>query len=177
MSDDSRQKMKRRSVSSLLIASGMVLSGLILWYFLFGSCGYVTVKSSIKEMNKILYGWQALRDATIPEFSKNGAVTYETIAMMEEWRTLAYELKVPSCLAAARSTLIDAIESDTQTFKLAKDRISVDRKLAYLSSNAAFFIRYKQHIDLIETCAPTCNVDTDFRSLPEVLHKIIRGEE
>ncbi|MBC7876833.1 MAG: hypothetical protein H7Y59_06635 [Anaerolineales bacterium] len=183
MSDDPRQKMKAllqqvsRIVPPLLITSGIALSGLILWYLLYGSCGYVSVKSSIKDMNTILYGWQALRDTTIPEFSKNGAVTYETIAIMEEWRTLAYQLKVPSCLAGARSTLIDAIESDAQTFKLAKDRITIDKKLEYLSSNDALFVRYKEHVDLIESCAPTCNVDTDFHDLPEVLHKIIRGEE
>jgi hypothetical protein len=183
MSDDPRQKMKTihpevsRTVSSRMIAGGVVLSGLILWYFLFGSCGYARVKSSIKDMNKILYGWQALRDTTIPEFSKNGEVTYETIKIMDGWRRLAYELKVPGCLDGARSNLIDVIESDYQTFKLAKDRISIDRKLQYLSSNAALFVRYKQHVDLIEACAPTCNLDTDFPDLLEVLHKIIRGEE
>ncbi|MBC7876675.1 MAG: hypothetical protein H7Y59_05830 [Anaerolineales bacterium] len=171
MSDDPRHKMSP-IVSSLMISAGIVL----LCHFLFGPCGYVSVKSSIKNMNEIFYGWLELRDATIPVFSKNGAVTYETIKIMEEWRTLAYKLKVPGCLAGARSTLIDAIESDYQTFKLSQDRITVDKKLEYLSSNDALFVRYKQQVDLIEVCAPTCNVDTGFPDLLAVLHKIIRGE-
>jgi hypothetical protein len=167
----------RRIAPSLMTATGIVLSGLILWYFLFGSCGYVTVKSSIKEMNKILYAWQALRDTTIPELSKNGEVSYKTIIIMQGWRKLAYELKVPSCLDGARSNLIDAIESDYQTFELAKDRITIDRKMQYLSSNAAYFVRYRQHVDLIEACAPTCNLDKDLPDLFEVFQKIMRGEE
>lgn len=172
MSDDPRHKMGF-IVSSLMISTGIVL----LCHFLFGPCGYISVKSSIEDMNNIFDGWQELRHTTIPAFSKNGAVTYETIKIMDEWKMLAYQLKVPGCLDATRSTLIDAIESDYQTFKLTKDRITIDKKLEYLSSNDALFVRYKQNVDLIETCAPTCNMDTDFSDLLQVLHKIIRSEE
>jgi hypothetical protein len=155
--------------SPLLIASGIVLSGLILWYFLYGSCGYFPVKSSIKEMNEISNAWQVLRELTLPEFSKNGAVTYDTITTMQGWKQLAYNLQVPSCLAGSRSNLIDAIESDYQTFALAQDRISIEKKMEFLSSNAPLFIRYQQNVDLIEACAPSCNVDKDFANLFEVL--------
>jgi hypothetical protein len=149
----------RRIPPYLKITSGIALLGLIFWYFLYGPCGTVPVKSSIKEMNRIFYGWQELRDRTIPEFSENGEVSAETLTIMQKWKELAYNLPVPSCLAAARSTLIDAIESDYQTFHLAKDRISIDQKLEFLSSNAPLFVRYKQNADLIEACAPICNVD------------------
>ena len=142
------------------IAIGIVLSGLILWYFLFGPCGYVSVKASIKNMNTIFDAWQTLRYRSIPGLSVDGAVSFETITLMEEWRTLAYTLQVPGCLGSARSTLIDAIESDYQTFHLAQDRISIDQKLQYIASNDAIFDRYIQQINLIEACAPICNVNT-----------------
>jgi hypothetical protein len=166
MSDDSRQKMKtflhkvRRILPSPRIAIGIVLSGLILWYLLFGSCGYVSVKASIKNMNTIFEAWQTLRARSIPGLSVEGIVSFETITMMEEWRTLAYTLQVPSCLGGTRSTLIDAIESDYQTFHLAQDRISIDQKLQYIASNEAIFDRYLQKVNLIEACAPLCNVNT-----------------
>lgn len=180
MPDDVHQKIKvvphklRRVV---MIVIGIVLSGSILWYFLYGSCGYVSVKSSIENMNTILDGWQELRHTTIPAFSLDGAVPYETIAIMEEWKRYAYELQVPSCLRSARSTLIDAIESDYQTFHLAKDRITIDKKLEFLSSNDALFVRYQQNVVSIEACAPRCSIDTDLHNLLEVLHKMIRGED
>src|SRR5689334_22429723 len=87
----------RLFVSSPKILTGIVLTGLILWYFLYGSCGYIRVGSSIRNMNEIFYDWQALRDVSIPEISKNGEVGFEIIATMQEWRTLAYQLKVPRC--------------------------------------------------------------------------------
>ena len=96
----------------------------------------------------------------MPGLSVDGTVSFETITMMEEWRTLAYTLQVPSCLDSTRSTLIDAIESDYQTFHLAQDRISIDQKLQYIASNDAIFDRYLQQVNLIEACAPICNVDT-----------------
>lgn len=153
-------------VASVMISIAIVL----LCHFLFGSsCGYVKVKSSITDMNIIFDNWQELRQSTIPAFSLNGAVPYETLAMMDDWRTLAYQLQVPSCLRDARSTLIDGIESDFQTFKLAQDRIPVDQKLEFLSSNESVFVRYQQNVELIETCAPTCNVDTGLHNLFEML--------
>ena len=173
MSDDPRQKMKvllhkvRRFMPSPRIAVGIVLSGLILWYLLFGSCGYVSVKASIKNMNTIFDEWQTLRERSMPGLSVDGVVSFENITNMDVWRTLAYTLQVPSCLSGARSTLIDAIESDYQTFHLAQDRISIDQKLQYIASNEAIFVRYKQNVDLIEACAPTCNVGIDFRNLLE----------
>ena len=166
MSDNLRQKMKaflhkvRRFMPSPKIAAGIVLSGSILWYFLFGSCGYISVKESIKNMNTIFDAWQTLRDRSMPGLSVSGAVSFETITAMDEWRTLAYTLQVPSCLGSTRSTLIDAIESDYQTFHLAQDRISIDQKLQYIASNDVIFDRYLQKVDLIEACAPICNVDT-----------------
>ena len=166
MSDDSRQKRKaflhkvRRILSSPGTAIGIVLSGLILWYFLFGSCGYVSVKASIKNMNTIFDAWQTLRDRSIPGLSVDGTVSFETITSMDEWRTLAYALQVPGCLGSTRSTLIDAIESDYQTFHLAQDRISIDQKLQYIASNNAIFDRYRQKVNLIEACAPLCNVNS-----------------
>jgi len=166
MSDDSRQKMKaflhkvRPIMPSPGIAIGIVLTGLILWYFLFGSCGYVSVKASIKNMNNIFDAWQTLRDRSIPGLSVDGTVSFETLIIMEEWRMLAYTLQVPSCLGSTRSTLIDAIESDYQTFHLAQDRISIDQKLQYIASNDAIFDRYIQKVNLIGACAPICNVDT-----------------
>jgi len=160
----------RRIVSSPISLTGIVLSGLVLWYFLYGPCGYMRVKSSIRDMNEIFYDWQALRDVSIPEISKNGEVGFEIIATMQEWRMFAYALKVPACLDGARSSLIDAIESDYQTFHLARDRISIESKLQYLSSNAASFVNYEQQVDLIEACTPTCNLDTDFHDLFKVLH-------
>jgi hypothetical protein len=141
--------------------------GLILWYFLYGPCGSVTVKSSIQEMNRIFSGWQELRDRTIPEFSENGEVSSETMTIMQKWRQLAYELPVPNCMDGLRSNLIDAIESDYQTFQLAKDRIPTEKKMEFLSSNATLFVRYEQNVDLIEACAPICNVDKDFSNLFE----------
>ena len=111
-------------------------------------------------MNNIFDAWQTLRDRSIPGLSVDGTVSFETITMMEEWRTLAYTLQVPSCLGSTRSTLIDAIESDYQTFHLAQDRISIDQKLQYIASNDAIFDRYIQKVNLIEACAPICNVDT-----------------
>ena len=150
-------------VSSLMISTGIVL----LCHFLFGPCGYVKVKSSITDMNTIFDSWQELRHTTIPAFSLTGEVAYETISFMNVLKTLAYQLTVPSCLRDARSTLIDAIESDYQTFQLAQDRISIDKKLEFLYSNDALFVRYQQNVALIETCVPTCNL----------LDKIIRGEE
>ncbi len=161
----------RRIPPSLKITSGIVLSGLILWYFLYGPCGSVPVKSSIQEMNRIFNGWQELRDRTIPEFSKNGEVSSETITIMQKWRQLAYELPVPGCLDGTRSNLIDAIESDYLTFQLAKDRISIEKKMEFLSSNAFLFVRYKQNVELIEACAPICNVGKDFMDLFEAFHK------
>lgn len=175
MSDDSRQKIKallhkvRRILPSPRIAVGIVLSVSILWYFLFGSCGYISVKESIKNMNMIFDAWQTLRNTTIPGLSVDGLVSFENITSMDQWRMLAYTLQVPSCLKSVRSTLIDAIESDYQTFQLAQDRITIDEKLQYLESNNVIFDRYKQQVDLIETCAPTCNVDIDFRNLLEAL--------
>ena len=166
MSDNPRQKMNdllqkaRRFMPSPKIAIGIVLTGLILWYFLFGSCGYVSVKASIKNMNNIFDAWQTLRARSLPGLSVDGTVSFETITMMEEWRTLAYTLQVPSCLGSTRSTLIDAIESDYQTFHLAQDRISIDQKLQYIASNDVIFDRYIQQVNLIEACAPLCNVDT-----------------
>lgn len=141
-------------VASLIISIGVVL----LCHFLFGPCGYVKVKSSITDMNTIFDSWQELRHTTIPAFSLTGEVAYETISFMNVLKTLAYQLTVPSCLRDARSTLIDAIESDYQTFHLAQDRISIDKKLEFLSSNDAIFIRYQQNVELIESCAPTCNL-------------------
>jgi len=79
----------RRFRPSLKIASGIMLAGWILWYLLYGSCGYVPVKSSIQEMNRILNGWLELRERTIPELSKNGEVPYETKIIMQKWRQLA----------------------------------------------------------------------------------------
>ena len=146
-----------------MISTGIVL----LCHLLFGSsCGYVKVKSSITDMNQVLDGWQELRHTTIPAFSLNGVVPFEMLAIMDNWKTIAYQLRVPSCLRDARSTLIDAIESDYQTFYLAKDRISIDKKLEFLSSNDALFVRYQKNVDLIETCAPTCNVDNLFKMIP-----------
>src|SRR5689334_22578218 len=75
-----------RHKPSPLIASGILLAGLILWYFFYGPCGTVPVKSSIQEMNRIFYGWQELRDRIIPEFSKNGEVSAETMTIMQKWR-------------------------------------------------------------------------------------------
>jgi hypothetical protein len=135
---------------------------LILWYFLYGPCGSIPVKSSIKEMNRIFYGWQELRDRTIPKFSENGEVSSETMTIMQKWRQLAYELPVPGCLDGSRSNLIDAIESDYQTFQLAKDRIPTEKKMEFLSSNDPLFVRYKQNVDLMEACAPLCNVEKYF---------------
>lgn len=148
----------RRVPPSLKIVFGILLSAWILWYFLYGSCGYFPVKSSIKEMNRIFNGWLVLREDTLPAFSKSGEVSAETMAIMQKWRGLAYELPVPSCLADSRSKLIDAIESDYQTFQLAKDRISIEKKMEFLSSNVPLFVRYQQDVDLIEACAPICNV-------------------
>lgn len=151
-------------VTSVTISSGLLL----LCHFLFGSsCGYFKVNASIADMNFILDGWQELRHTTIPAFSLNGAVPFETLAIMNEWKTFAYQQTVPSCLRDARSTLIDAIESDYQTFKLAQDRIPVDEKLEFLSSNEVIFVRYVENVDLIQACAPTCNL----------FDKIVRGEE
>jgi hypothetical protein len=149
----------RPSPLSLKIGAGILLSAWILWYFLYGSCGSVPVKSSIQEMNRISNGWLELRDRIIPEFSKSGEVNSETIIIMQKWRQLAYELPVPSCLADSRSNLIDAIESDYQTFQLAKDRITTEKKLEFLASNAPLFVRYKQGVELIESCAPLCYMD------------------
>lgn len=158
----------RRIVSSPIFLTTTVLAGLIFWYFLYGPCGYVRVQSSIGDMNEIFHDWQALRDVSIPEISKNGEVGFEIIATMEEWRALAYQLRVPGCLEGARSSLIDAIESDYQTFHLARDRISIDQKMQYLSSNTANFVKYEQQVDLIEACAPVCSLDADFPDLLEV---------
>lgn len=107
-------------------------------------------------MNRISNGWLELRERTMPELSKNGEVGSETLTIMQKWRQLAYELPVPSCLADSRSNLIDAIESDYQTFQLAKDRITTEKKLEFLASNAPLFVRYKQELELIEACAPLC---------------------
>lgn len=147
----------RRIPLYLKIASGIILLGLILWNFLYGSCGTIPVKSSVTEMNRIFSSWQILREETITELSENGEVSAETLTIMQKWKELAYGLPVPGCLADTRSNLIDAIESDYQTFHLAKDRISVDQKLEFLFSNAPLFIRYQQNVDLIEACAPICN--------------------
>ena len=161
----------RRISLSIRISTGIVLSGLILWHFLYGPCGTVPVKSSIKEMNRIYYAWQVLREDTIPEFSKNGEVSYETITIMQKWRQLVYELPVPGCMDGPRSNLIDAIESDYLTFQLAKDRISIEKKMEFLSANAPRFVRYKENVDLIEACAPVCNLDKGFTDLFEVFRK------
>lgn len=147
----------RRVPLFLRILGGIVLLGLILWNFLYGSCGTIPVKTSIKEMNRIFNSWQVLRDETITELSENGEVSAETLTIMQKWKELAYGLPAPSCLADARSNLIDAIESDYQTFHLAKDRISVDQKMEFLSSNAPLFVRYQQNVELIQACAPMCN--------------------
>lgn len=149
---------------SVIISSGLLL----LCHFLFGSsCGYFKVNASIADMNFILDSWQEIRQTTIPAFALNGAVPFDTLAMMDEWKTVAYQLTVPGCLRSARSTLIDAIESDYQTFHLAQDRIPVEQKLEFLSLNESMFVRYTENVDLIEACAPTCNL----------LDKIIRDEE
>jgi hypothetical protein len=162
----------RRIPRWLKITSGIVLFGLIFWHFLYGSsCGYIPVKSSIEEMNRIFYGWQVLREDTIPELSKNGEVSSEAIMIMQKWRTLAYELPVPGCLDGAHSNLIDAIESDYQTFHLAKDRITIEKKMEFLSANAPLFVRYTQNVDLIEACAPTCNVEKGFADLFDAFDK------
>jgi hypothetical protein len=147
----------RRIPLSLKVISGIILFGLILWQFLYGSCGTIPVKSSITEMNRIFNSWQILREETITELSENGEVSFETLTIMQKWKVLAYGLPVPSCLADSRSNLIDAIESDYQTFHLAKDRISIEKKMEFLSSNAPLFVRYKQNVDLIAACAPLCN--------------------
>jgi len=150
----------RRFVPSPKVATGIVISALILWYFLFGSCGYISVKESVKNMNTIFDAWQTLRERSIPGLSVEGTVSFENLTMMDEWRMLAYTLQVPSCLGSTRSTLIDAIESDYQTFHLAQDRISIDQKLQYIASNDAIFDRYVQQVDLIQACAPICNMDS-----------------
>ena len=121
-------------------------------------------------MNTVSDGWQELCHATIPAFSLDGAVTYETIAVMNQWKTLAYQLKVPTCLTDARTTLVDAIELDYQTFQLAQNRIPIDQKLEYLTSNEAIFVRYQQEVDLIETCAPICNMGTNFTDFFEIFN-------
>jgi hypothetical protein len=146
----------RHNAAALKIGAAILLFAWILCYFLYGSCGSVPVKSSIQEMNRISNGWLELRERTIPEFSKNGEVSSETLTIMQKWRQLAYELPVPRCLGDVRSNLIDAIESDYQTFQLAKDRITIEKKLEFLDSNAPLFVRYKQDVELIEACAPLC---------------------
>lgn len=155
----------------LKITSGMAVCGLFLWYFLYGPCGSIPVKSSIQEMNRIFNGWQELRERTISELSKDGEVRSETLTIMQKWKQLAYGLPVPSCLADSRSNLIDAIESDYQTFHLAKDRISVEKKLEFLSSNVPLFVRYKEQVDLIEACGPLCNINKEFQGLSETFRK------
>jgi len=155
----------RRIPPWLRILSGVAITGLIFWNLLYGSCGTIPVKSSIIEMNRIFNSWQILRDESITELSENGEVSAETLTIMQKWRGLAYELPVPSCLDGARSNLIDAIESDYQTFQLAKDRISIEKKLEFLSANTPLFVRYKQNVDSIEACAQICS------DLFEVFHK------
>lgn len=160
----------RHSPLSLKIGAGLVLL-VFFWYSLYGSCGAVPVKSSIAEMNKIFNGWQELRERTIPELSKDGEVSFEKLAIMQKWKTLAYQLSVPSCLDGTRSNLIDIIESDYQTFHLAKDRITTEQKIAFLSSNESLFVRYKQNVDLIEACAPLCNIDQGSPNVFDIFHK------
>jgi hypothetical protein len=161
----------RHSPLSLKIGAGILLSAWILWYFLYGSCGFIPVKTSIEEMNRISNGWQVLRNLKISELSKNGEVSSETLTIMQTWRGLAYELPVPSCLAGSRSNLIDAIESDYQTFQLAKDRITTEKKLEFLASNAPIFVRYQQNVDFVEACVPTCSLEQGFADLFDAIQK------
>ena len=148
----------RHKVNPILL-SWMISAGIILLcHFLFGPCGYVRVKSSITDMNNIFDAWQTLRNRSMPTLSVDGLVSIENMTNMETWRTLAYTLQVPSCLKSVRSTLIDAIESDYQTFHLAQDRISIDQKLQYLDSNKVIFDRYIKNVELIETCSPLCDL-------------------
>ncbi len=128
--------------------------GAIAWYFLFGSCGYISVKSAIKSMDKIYDGWMPVRESGRQEIIETNGVRSQTQTIMNGWKGFIDQLKVPACLDSTHRYSSDAIDHDMNVFRGAG---ASDVKIDALNNNKYDYAVYENSIELINACVPTCN--------------------
>lgn len=147
-------------LSSLLVGAGIILVGVVGWYLLFGSCGWVSSAIAISKMNDIADGWQAAKESVTPDYEDDGRVENGMESVMQSWRDLMGSINVPACLVSSRDSLASAIETDYHALFIGDESL-LNTKRNMLEAGDEEINIYRQSIVVVEACMPLCNLDQD----------------
>lgn len=139
-----------------------MLVGVVGWYLLFGSCGWVNSAIAIRKMNQIADAWQDVRSSALHRYENDGHVGDEMGGIMQSWRDLIGSTHVPACLKPSRDALVSAIETDYHALFVGDESL-LNAKHNMLEDGEQDMNIYRQNIMVVNACMPLCNLDQDMK--------------